>query len=224
MADKRITVWVQRFKDRPTLMLQWIDPDTGKRKAKSAKTSDPKEVEAAWADHESDLNNGRYQEASKLDWEHLRQLFEEEYLAGHRPKTQEKYQTVLEMFEQVVQPAKVRGITERPISFFVKGPRERKRPGGKVGLAPWSIRNYLIAFKTALAWASGQKLITAVPKFPKVKTPKKNPQPVPAEAFDKLLEKAPDALWRAYLLCGWYGGLRLSEAYQMQWDPSDKLP
>ena len=25
-----MTVWVQRFKDRPTLMLQWLDPDTGK--------------------------------------------------------------------------------------------------------------------------------------------------------------------------------------------------
>jgi hypothetical protein len=28
MSEKRATVWVQRFKDRPNLMLQWIDPFT----------------------------------------------------------------------------------------------------------------------------------------------------------------------------------------------------
>ena len=38
MAE-RVHVWVQRFKDRPTLMLQWIDPETGTRKSKSGKTS-----------------------------------------------------------------------------------------------------------------------------------------------------------------------------------------
>ena len=38
MPDERVTVWVQRFKDRQHLMLQWIDPDTGKRKSRSAGT------------------------------------------------------------------------------------------------------------------------------------------------------------------------------------------
>ena len=47
MADKRITVWVQRFKDRPALVLQWIDPETGARKSRSAQTSDPEEAETA---------------------------------------------------------------------------------------------------------------------------------------------------------------------------------
>jgi hypothetical protein len=40
MPDKRITVWVQQFSDRPNLMLQWHDPDTGRRKSKSAETPD----------------------------------------------------------------------------------------------------------------------------------------------------------------------------------------
>ena len=42
MAEKRVTVWVQRFKDREALVLQWLDPDTGKRKSKSAGTADEK--------------------------------------------------------------------------------------------------------------------------------------------------------------------------------------
>jgi hypothetical protein len=38
-ADKHIVVWVQKFKDRESLMLQWIDPDTGKCKSVSAGTN-----------------------------------------------------------------------------------------------------------------------------------------------------------------------------------------
>lgn len=39
---RNITVWVQRSKDRQNLMLQWIDPFTGKRKTMSSGTADPK--------------------------------------------------------------------------------------------------------------------------------------------------------------------------------------
>jgi integrase len=148
------------------------------------------------------------------------------------------------VFEQIVNPSKLRTVSERTISLFVKGmrerdplackrtkkrknPRERKRKepvAGRVGLAPMTIRNYLITLKTALAWAVDQKLMPALPRFPTIRVPKKKPLPIPAEAFEKLLEKAPDAHWRAFLLCGWWAGLRLSEAMHLQWDHSDSLP
>ncbi len=224
MPEKRITVWVQRFKDRSTLVLQWIDPETGKRKSKSAGTADEKEAEGKRHDLEYELNHGKYQEASKLDWDRFRELFEAEYLPGLRPRSAEKYTTVLDVFEEVVNPTKLRAVTERTVSLFVKGMRERKRPGGKIGLAPMTIKNYLVALRTALDWAVGQKLLPALPVFPCIKVPKKKPQPIPAESFEKLLDKAPDALWRAYLLCGWWGGLRLSEARHLRWEPSDNFP
>jgi len=75
-----------------------------------------------------------------------------------------------------------------------------------------------------LQWAAKQKLIASVPAFPSIKVPKKKPQPVPAKSFEKLLDKAPDQLWKTYLLCDWYGGLRLSEASHLQWDRSDTAP
>ncbi len=225
MSEQNVTVWVQEFKDRPNLMLQWTCPETGRRKSRSAGTADPEKAERARADLEYELRHGKYQEASKLDWERFRQLFTDEYLAGLRPRSREKYDTVLDVFEQIIGPTKLRGVTERTVSRFVKGMRERKQPGtGKVGLAPMTMKNYLVALKTALGWAVEQKMIPALPTFPKVKVPKKKPQPVPAEAFEKLLAKAPDDLWRAYLLCGWWGGLRLSEARHLEWEPSDKVP
>jgi len=50
MSEKRIVVWVQRFPDRDNLVLQWHDPDTGKRKSKSAETADEGEAERKRAD------------------------------------------------------------------------------------------------------------------------------------------------------------------------------
>jgi integrase len=102
--------------------------------------------------------------------------------------------------------------------------RERKRYGTKVGLAPMTMRNYLVALKSALGWAVEQKLLTALPAFPVIKVPKKKPQPVPAEDFEKLIQQAPDDHWRAFLMCGWWGGLRLSEAQNLRWQPSETFP
>jgi len=131
---------------------------------------------------------------------------------------------VLDVFEQIIHPSKLRVVTERTISQFVNGRRERKSCRGRIGLAPQTIKNYLIALKTALGWAVEQKLLPALPMFPTVKVPKEKPQPIPAEAFEKLLEKAPNSLWRAYLLCGWWAGLRLAEAFPLRWERSEDLP
>jgi hypothetical protein len=75
---KRIVVWVQHFADRPYLMLQWHDPDTGKRKSKSAQTCNPLSAEQARADLEYEHNNGLYKEGSRISWEKFRELFEAE--------------------------------------------------------------------------------------------------------------------------------------------------
>ncbi len=58
MTEKRVTVWVQRFKDRPALVLQWLDPDTAKRKSKSAGTADPDEARYKARELERRLNAG----------------------------------------------------------------------------------------------------------------------------------------------------------------------
>lgn len=60
VQDKRIRVWVQNYRDRNNLMLQWIDPEDGRRKSKSAGTMNRDEAEQRRADLEAALNqNGR---------------------------------------------------------------------------------------------------------------------------------------------------------------------
>jgi integrase len=91
-------------------------------------------------------------------------------------------------------------------------------------MMPSTIRVRLQFLRTALRWAADQKLLPACPRFPVVKVPKKKPAPVSAETFERLLAKADDQELRAYLLCGWLAGLRLSEAKALEWEQTDLAP
>jgi integrase len=214
---------VQRFKDRKHLMLQWIDPDTGKRKSKSAETDDEGKAEQARADHEYELNHGKYQEASRMTWERFRELFEQEYLPNLRPNTRVRYEDVFDLFEELCHPTRLRSVSERTLSAFAAAMRQ-KPTRGRAGMMPSTIRVTLQFLGTALHWAVDQKLLPACPKFPAVKVPRKRPQPIPAESFERLIDKAPDAQTRVYLLCGWLGGLRLNEAFSLEWERTEEAP
>lgn len=224
MATRRTRVWIQQFRDRPSLVLQWIDPETLKRKSKSAGTADPKEAEVKRADLEYELNNGRHVEASKMAWSVFREAFEREYVGGLRPATRQYYARTLNAFERICQPARLDKIDVRMVSRFAAGLREQPIRGGRKGMMASTIKVQLQYLHTALAWAVEQKLLTEVPKFPQVKPPKKKPQPVAEEAFERLLEKATDPQMRAYLLCGWLAGLRLQEAFELDWEPTLRAP
>jgi integrase len=158
-------------------------------------------------------------------WAHFRKRFTAEHLSGLRQSTRDKYDCVFDVFEQEMKPKNLKDIQEHALSNFAAALRKRVCPGTKkVGLAPWSIRNYLVAMKKALGWAVEQKLIPALPAFPEIKVPKKKPQPISEADWDKLFAQAPNDQWRAFLLCGWLGGLRLSEAWKMRRTRSEEWP
>src|SRR5262249_11276746 len=151
MSDKRITVWVQRFPDRANLMLQWHDPETGRRKSKSAETSDPDKAETARADLEYELNNGLHKQASSISWEKFRELFEAEYLPNLRPGTRQRYLDMFNLFEDLAKPKRLKSITERTVSIFAAALRQ-KPVYGRVGMMPSRIRVTLQYLRTALNW------------------------------------------------------------------------
>jgi integrase len=223
MSDKRIVVWVQRFTDRANLMLLWNDLDTGRRKSLSAGTVDPEEAERKRADKEYELNHGLHKDLSRMTWERFRELFEAEYLPNLRPGTQKKYREVLDLFEELARPSRLRGVNERTLATFLTGMRKRE-VRGRVGMAAGTMKVYLQLLHGALAYAVEQKLLPECPEFPKVKVPKKRSQPVPVEAFERLLAKAPDDDWRALLLTAWLAGLRSCEAYAQEWESGDTAP
>jgi integrase len=63
-----------------------------------------------------------------------------------------------------------------------------------------------------------------VPKVPRRPGAQKEAQPVRAESFEKLLDKAPDAAMRTFISCGWLGGPRIGEALALEWEQTDKAP
>src|SRR5262249_961534 len=141
MPDKRVTVWVCHFKDRASLMLQWLDPDTGRTKSRSSRTTDEKDAEKARADLEYELNNDRYQEASRLTWERFGEFFEKEYVAATRLDTQRNYRATFDLFERLCNPRQLKSISERTISLFAAG--MRKEPGrakGSTGMMASTIK------------------------------------------------------------------------------------
>jgi integrase len=224
-SGPRVHVWVQEFKGRKYLYLQWHDPHTGDRKTRSTGTADPRAAEQQRADLEYQLNHGLYGVRSELSWNKFRELFEAEYVAGKRKNTQRNYAATLDLFEQLCCPKKLRLVTERTVSAFAAGLRQQPgRARGSTGMAASTIKVRLQFLHTALSWAVEQKLLAEVPKFPMIKVPKKNPQPVPAESFERMLEKAADPQLRAYLLCGWLAGLRLNEALALEREPSEQAP
>jgi integrase len=228
-TPKRITVWVQHYGDRPYLLLQWIDPDTGKRKSQSAETADEKEAEAKRVDLEADLNACRYHAASRMTWEKFREIFEEEYLPNVRLGTRGCYANAMNLLEKVCHLTTVRAVTERTLSAFVAGLRKLegsgRGKGDRTGMQSSSIAARLRELQVVLNWAAAQKIIPACPEFPRVRVPKKKPQPVPVEAFERIFARAAgDAQLQAFVLCGWLAGLRLNEAFSLQREPTTEAP
>jgi integrase len=225
MEERRVKVWVQRFKDRPTLVLQWIDPETGRRKSKSARTADEKKAEEARADLESDLNHGRYSDGSEISWEDFRERFDDEYAAFRRPGSQDRYGRALDQFEALCHPKKLRNVTAKLLTTYAA--ELRKMRGQKAGSkrSPVTVAYCLNVVRIALRWAVRQGYLQKLPEFPDIPVPRKGPPIIPTETVERLLAAARgDRQMHAFLLCAWLAGLRLGEALELEREPSDAAP
>jgi integrase len=218
MSDKCITVYVLQQKDRPFLKLEWIEPETGRRRSKSAKTADPAEAEKARADLEYELNHGLHREPSKMPWETFRELYEEEKLAGTRQATRNKAGYVFDWFERLACPQTLGQVTERTISRYATRLREE-------GMKAATIQGHLAYLRAALRWAADQRLIPVAPKVVMPKVPKKSIiRKVTAEEFERLLAIVPDDCWAAFLQTAWFTGMRRNEMLDLTWDGADGRP
>lgn len=82
-----IKVHVVKYANRPNLEMRYLDPQTGKQVAKSAKTSRRRDAERTAAKWEAELREGRYHRQSRMTWAEFRERYEEEKLATLSPKT-----------------------------------------------------------------------------------------------------------------------------------------
>lgn len=214
--SKRIVVWVQKFNDRPALMLRWTDPTTNKVRSKSSGTNDAVAAEKASADLEYELNHGLHKEPNKMPWDRFRDLYETEKLVGDREATQRKAANIFDRFEKLMNPRTIGGVTERTISQYAAQLLAK-------GLKKPTIQGHLSYLKAALRWAWRQKFITEVPTIIMPKIPKgankakvRAAAKISGEAFERLLMKCPNDGWRLFLSLCWHCGLRRSEARRVR--------
>jgi integrase len=217
MSDEtRIKVWLLKPNDRPFYKLEWVEPGTSKHKSKSTKTADETKANEMRHDLEAALNDGRYQEKSRMPWERFRTKYLDECLVHKRENTRKKAGSVFDRFEELINPQKMGEITETTISAYSKKLRDE-------GKEPATIHGHLAYLRAALRWAVKKGII---PKCPHIDMPplpdKEVIRKIVAEEFERLILKAPTEYWRVFCSVAWFTGMRRNEMLALTWDDRSK--
>lgn len=221
MSDGQIQVTVVNYPDRKFLMMRYIDPVTGKQKARSTKTTDRVQAEREAAKWEAELREGRYQEPARLTWEEFRDRYENEKLSSLADKTREATDAAFNHLEKIIAPQKLSALTPEVLSRFQAGLR-------KTGMKETSIATHLRHLKAALNWAVSMRML---PKAPAMEMPKRargqtlmRGRPITAEEFERMIAVVAQvrprdtAVWMRFLNGLWLSGLRLGESLVLSWD------
>lgn len=244
MATDEITVWVVKNGDDRNLLLQWIDPKTGRRRSKSAKTSNRKEAErlAVLKAEELRKNHGRV--ATDPTWDefkaaYLRYMAED---AEVKRSTIAKTEATFAFIDRYKKPRRLSQITSIWIGHWLEllreTPIDRSFGAGKSSdrlRSTATIRGHLVTLRTALTWAAEDKhFLDEIPSFPKSKKRGRKlrgkvvgakGRPLTGEEFDRMLAVVPDVVgnevaadWVFFLRGLYLSGLRLDEALRLSWD------
>lgn len=241
--NANIKVYVVRFGDRATYQLQWRDPITRRLRTKTTAIEatglkrDKKAAECLAHDLEKRLNDEGLTVPSRVTWAAFRERYEAEQVKGLAKRTGEKIASVLDRFEREVNPARLCEVDERRLSAYVTRLRAGDASKKVSPLKESTIDGHLAHLKAALSWAKDQKLLTAIPAFPKIKRAKLSRgekvmrgRPITTEEFERMLAVVPEVVgeeaasdWCFYLRGLWTSGLRLAESLDLYWDRQDKL-
>ena len=229
----QVRVYVRDYQDRPTYVLEWKDPITGRRRFRTTTIArggrrNRAEAERLAAEWEAELGAGAAG-SEKMTWERFRDLYEDQKLPGLAMGTRDKANDVFNKLEREINPRYLRDLTEARLSHLVTVLRAGK-------LAEDTIRSILAHIKSALSWAVEQKLLPRLPTFPKLRRVKKatgapmKGRPITAEEFERMLAVVPSVVgpdhtpdWIRYLRGLHASGLRLEESLDLRWDDDGRI-
>ena len=236
MSDE-IKVSVNSYGPERPLSLVYVDPISGKKKAKSAGTTDWREAERLAGELEKELLAGRYAPPSKITWEQFVDRYKAEHLASLKPKTVESATYALDAVKTYLDPDRLVKVNAAALSKLQSKLRETKVKeitgrDGKTRTVETKSKETTIAsvlrhVRAALGWAVSVGMLPAVPKInmPKgAKGRKMKGGAVVGEQFDRMIAAVPKirptdaAEWVRYLTALWLSGLRLQESIVLSWD------
>ena len=129
-----------------------------------------------------------------------------EHLPGLAKRTIEKTSSVLDRFENEMNPNRLSVIDERMLSHYVKSLRSGVN---SKKLTESTIQSHLAHLKALLNWAKDQRIINEAPIFPKIKRSRNTRgqkimkgRPITLEEFERMLEVVPQVVGEALLSIG----------------------
>jgi len=220
MSDE-IRVKVNSYGPGRPLSLVYIDPVSGRKKAKSSGTTDWREAERLAGELEKELRSGRYAPPSKVTWGQFVERYTQEKLSALRPKSRSSALESLGKLNRLFSPDKLAKATAALLSRFQAELR-------KAGAKETTNAHHLRHVKAALRWAERQGMMS---KAPTVEMPKAakgqslaRSRAVTTEEYERMLLVVPKVRpgdapeWQRLISAAWLGGLRLGELVALSWD------
>lgn len=231
-----INVIVIKYERKKFLYMRYVDPLTNKRVERSTGCTKRREAQKVAAKWESELEDGRYKETSKVTWSEFRERYENEVLASLAETTDCKASGIFNMLERLMNPDKLASVNAERISQLCQMLRDGDADADKPRKprAESTIKGYLAHIKAALNWAQEQGMLVEVPKMKMPKRAKSSKmmkgRPITTEEFERMLAKTEDVTgkhasdsWKYFIRGLWLSGLRLAESLELHWDRTDKL-
>ena len=218
--SEEIKVSVNSWGEARALALNWIDPITGKRKTKSAKTKDWRTAERLAGELEAELRAGLVS-ASRMTWDEFQRRYDEEKLATLAPTTRETALAGLRHVKRILSIEHLAKLSPSAMSKFAAECR-------KEGMKDTTLAHHLRHIKAATRWAVKLGLMAKAPSIEMPKRAKGQSQArsraITTEEYERVLLAIPKARptdaaqWRRYIEGLWLSGLRRSEALALTWD------
>ena len=160
--SEEIKVTVTSYGSGRALTLVWVDPITGKRKTRSAKTKDWSKAERLAGELEAELASGVVS-PSRMTWAEFQQRYDAEKLATLAPSTRETALAGLRHVKRVLNIEYLGKLSPSAMSKFAAECR-------KEGMKDTTLAHHLRHIKAALRWAAKLGLMS---KAPAIEMPKR---------------------------------------------------
>ena len=214
------TVRVVKYNDRKNYLLIYVDPRSGKRVTRSARTSNRREAEREAAKREAELRQGIYATSNNITWEAFRERYERQVEQEQAPKTLQKVISVFNSIEAICRPRQLCDLTDVRLAYY----KDELLRTSSVNTAVSYLAHVRSALNAAVEWG----VLAHAPKLPRMKRGKgfklMRGRAVTDGEFELMLAATPSVVgdaaaesWQFLLKGLWCSGLRLQEACDLFW-------
>lgn len=209
-----------KYSDRKNYLLVYIDPRSGKRVSRSAKTANRRDAERKAARLEAELQEGIHATSNSMSWEAFRERYERQVEQEQAPKTLQKVISVFNSIEATCRPRQLSDLSDIRLAYY----KDELLRTSSVNTAVSYLAHIRAALNAAVEWG----VMSHAPKLPRIKRGKgfklMRGRAVTDAEFQRMLAATPSVVgdaaadsWQFLLKGLWWSGLRLQEACDLFW-------